>query len=594
MKKLVSIILTLVMLIPLCTFPVSSANYDYWTFYGGHFVSSTGEIYAPKPNAYEILDEGFIYWPYNEDGSIYVDHPNPDNPYYKDYHSYTYSTSALTSNCTLPLEDLTVLISPEEFNFDMDENGRSNMISVLWTEKHISGLASSINVDDYCTGLYHADRVTGGLRNIVRPGNKGLCVTLSNTDPDNIGTMIASDVVITYYDGSYTDENGNNGYSWRFTGSSVMPLSLDGVRDPYENVDLTYGLTVTIKDDKTLGYVVNINGRDYYGDYASYIPDNKQDIDLTGLCNINTGFVTVGAVSTEDPCMPDRKCSYTLNNVNGSNPFTLWDAVPDNHIHSYKAKRTQYGCAVDTIDTYTCDCGDSYVEVLAPYGHSYKQSTVFPTCTEDGYTQNVCSRCGDTEIISNTPAKGHNYKTVAGTGVQVCSRCGDTTNPEFPPPHEHSYTESRTEPACEVDGSITYTCDCGYSYSTVIPATGHNYTRYSVEPTCTKGGYTEEVCDNCNDTKILGVTPALGHDYTESRVEPTCEVDGSVTYTCNCGYSYSTVIPATGHTEGRQVETTPGYADVYCLVCDEYMYTKSVFIPHPHFDDVKKGHWFYD
>ena len=142
MKKLVSIILTLVMLIPLCTFPVSSANYDYWTFYGGHFVSSTGEIYAPKPNAYEILDEGFIYWPYNEDGSIYVDHPNPDNPYYKDYHSYTYSTSALTSNCTLPLEDLTVLISPEEFNFDMDENGRSNMISVLWTEKHISGLAS--------------------------------------------------------------------------------------------------------------------------------------------------------------------------------------------------------------------------------------------------------------------------------------------------------------------------------------------------------------------------------------------------------------------------------------------------------------------
>ncbi len=594
MKKLVSLLLTVFMILPLAVFPVSSANYDYWTFYGGHFTSLTGEIWAPKPNAYEISDEGFIYWDYDETGDIYVKHPHPDNYNYSDYLTCAYSTSAVTSNCTLPLDGLTVTLTPNEFDFDLDENGRSNMISVLWTEDYVNNLASSSTSNCYCAGLYNSDKVIGGLRNIVRCG-KGLCVTLSNTDPDNIGTKIATDVYITYYDGSYTDENGSKGYCWRFTASSVMPLSLDGEPYPYTAIDLTDGLTVSVRADDTLGYIININGTDYYGQYASYNPDGKAEIDLSGLCNIEKGFVTVGAVSVSETYMTEHKCSYTVEAVNGIAPLKLWDAVPDNHIHSYSCKRTQYGCVVDTIDVYTCECGDSFTEITDPYGHSYTQKSTFATCTEDGYTEKVCRSCGDSEIISTTPAKGHNYKTVGDTGIQVCSRCGDTTNPELPPPsHEHSLTESRTEPTCEVDGSITYTCGCGYTYSTVIPTTGHNYTRYSIEPTCTKGGYTEEVCDNCNDTKILGVTPALGHDYTESRVEPTCEVDGSVTYTCNCGYSYSTVIPATGHTEGRQVDTTPGNADVYCLVCGEYMYTKTVFVPHSHFDDVKEGHWFYD
>ncbi len=586
MKKLFSLLLAVLMILPLSVFPVSSANYDYWTFYGGHFLSTTGEIWAPKYNAYEISDEGFIYWPYNEDGSIYVDHPNPDNPYYEDYLSYTYSTSALTSNCTLPLEDLTVTVSPQEFNFDMDENGRSNMISVLWTESYINNLAGSSTSNCYCTGLYQADRTAGGLRNIVRPGNKGLCITLSNTDPDNIGTMISTDVVITYYDGSYTDENGSNGYSWRFTGSSVMPLSLDGVADHYENIDLTYGLTVTIKADETLGYVVNINGKDYYGQYASYTPDGKEKIDLRSLCDISKGFVTVGAVSAYNKETPDHKCSYTVDFINGLRPFELWDAVPDNHIHSYKGKRTQYGCAVDTIDTYTCDCGDSFTEVTTPYGHSYAQNTVFPTCTEEGYTQKVCRRCDDTIIVSTTPAKGHNYKTVANTGVQVCSRCGDTLNPEIPP-HEHSYEEAVTEPTCTEDGYTQKLCrSCGDTIIiSTIPAKGHNY------KTVADTGV--QVCSRCGDT-LNPEIPPHEHRYTESRTEPTCENEGRITHTCDCGYSYSTMIPATGHTEGEQIENEYGDIETYCLICSEHMYTETGFKPHVHFDDVKKGHWYYD
>lgn len=518
MKKLVSIVLALVLFIPLSAFPVFSANNDYWTCYGGRFLSSTGEIWAPKPNAYEISAEGFTFLPDYDSGEIYVDHGTAE------YIDGIYSTSAITSNTTLPLDELSVVIQPEEFDFDVDENGRSNMISVLWTENYITGLASSVNMTDYCGGLYNSDKVASGLKNIVRSG-KGLCITLSNSDPDNVGTRIATDVTITYYDGSYTDGNGDPGYSWRFADSGIMPLSLDSIPYQYGYIDLSYGLVITVKSNDKLGYTININGKDYYGQLASYNPEGKRDIDLTCLCDIDGGFVTVGAVSVNDKFMPEHRCSYTFKAINNYAPYTMWDYLPAPHIHEYTQKTTQSGCTVNTIETYTCEeCGDSFDEILPAEGHSYKESTVFATCTEEGYTKKVCRSCGDEIIVKTIPAKGHNYRPVSGTNVQVCSRCGDTTNPE------------------------------------IIPD----------DP------------------------PAHVHSYSENRIEPSCENDGNITYICSCGHSYGTVIAAPGHTEGRRVEKENGDIDIYCLVCDEYMYTKTGFKPHVHFIDVKKGHWFYD
>ena len=51
------------------------------------------------------------------------------------------------------------------------------------------------------------------------------------------------------------------------------------------------------------------------------------------------------------------------------------------------------------------------------------------------------------------------------------SRCGDSYSG-----HQHTYTETVTEPTCEQDGYTTYTCSCGYSYTdNVVPALGHDY-----------------------------------------------------------------------------------------------------------------------
>lgn len=92
------------------------------------------------------------------------------------------------------------------------------------------------------------------------------------------------------------------------------------------------------------------------------------------------------------------------------------------------------------------------------------------------------------------------------------SGSGSGTEPETQPEHEHVYSSEETKPAtCGKPGVMTYTCECGDTYTEEIPATGN-------------------------------------HSYTSTVTTPaTCAVPGVMTYTCSvCGDSYTEVIPATG------------------------------------------------
>ena len=80
------------------------------------------------------------------------------------------------------------------------------------------------------------------------------------------------------------------------------------------------------------------------------------------------------------------------------------------------------------------------------------------------------------------------------------------------PEHEHVYSSEVTKPAtCGKPGEMTYTCECGETYTEEIPATGN-------------------------------------HSYTSAVTTPaTCAVPGVMTYTCSvCGDTYTEAIPATG------------------------------------------------
>ena len=104
--------------------------------------------------------------------------------------------------------------------------------------------------------------------------------------------------------------------------------------------------------------------------------------------------------------------------------------------------------------------------------------------------------------------------------------------------HPHKYTVSEHTPAtCTENGSTTYKCWCGKSYTEEAPAIGHNYVEeITKEATCTENGVATFTCSVCGDSYTEDII-STGHNY----VSLTDEVDAEncVSYICSiCGDSY--------------------------------------------------------
>ncbi len=148
--------------------------------------------------------------------------------------------------------------------------------------------------------------------------------------------------------------------------------------------------------------------------------------------------------------------------------------------------------------------------------------------------------------------------------------------------HEHKYTAKVTKEAtCTEEGEMTYTCECGDSYTEAIPKKAHEYeVTVTKEPTCTEEGMETKVCKICGDT-IETPIPALGHKAGEwvTEKEPTCSEEGrSVRYCTVCGEPVETMmIDKLPHTEGKwevvkkPTLTKPGLRVVKCTVCGEVL-----------------------
>ncbi len=179
--------------------------------------------------------------------------------------------------------------------------------------------------------------------------------------------------------------------------------------------------------------------------------------------------------------------------------------------------------------------------------HSYEETVYIATCTEQGYTEYVCSECGDV------------YKD------------------NFVEPHGHTYTEIEVPATCTEQGFTTHYCvDCGYQYAdNYVAATGHSYSEAVFEPTCTEYGYTMHTCTTCKMSYKDNIVERLGHDYAEEVNEATCLDGGYTTFTCNrCDDTYvGNEVEAKGHTyEDKQIGSTCtayGFTEHTCIDCDD-------------------------
>ncbi|MBR6950308.1 MAG: discoidin domain-containing protein [Oscillospiraceae bacterium] len=245
---------------------------------------------------------------------------------------------------------------------------------------------------------------------------------------------------------------------------------------------------------------------------------------------------------------------------------------------------TQKGSAVRICAN---DSAHSESKELPAFGHDYVIQVVAPTCTESGYTDHTCTRCGSVYTDSYTAATGHawsNWQAVTSAGCEsdgleqrVCGHDASHTETRTLPATGHAWGEwaAVTEPTCEKNGLDIRVCanDASHTETRETAAVGHNYEPEVVAPTCTTDGYTRFTCSRCGDHYDAYSSFALGHDYVTEKVEATCTEGGYRVHTCmRCGTAYKdSVTPPLGHQYLDSITeptcTEPGFTAHTCVRC---------------------------
>ncbi len=199
------------------------------------------------------------------------------------------------------------------------------------------------------------------------------------------------------------------------------------------------------------------------------------------------------------------------------------------------------------------DSNDSLIDATIHYNyhvHKYNSVVTEPTCTEQGYSTYTCE-CGDSYVDDYVDATGHNYSseittpaTHTATGIETFTcACGDSYTEVIEKIAEHNHEAVITTPNCTEQGYTTYTCECGDSYvDDYVGALGHtpanaveeNY----IAPTCTETGSKDVViyCSVCEEeiSRDTAIIDATGHadndgdgycDADNELLDPSVECD---------------------------------------------------------------------
>lgn len=186
------------------------------------------------------------------------------------------------------------------------------------------------------------------------------------------------------------------------------------------------------------------------------------------------------------------------------------------------------------------------------YGHNFDTPAVkTATCTEDGYTLELCSRCGHKQITNVVKAAGHKYVekveevaatcTVSGSVTMKCA-CGAKSTEVLPAlGHSMKLDESKSVAAtCRAPGYKHYACDhdgCTEIRKEALKQLDHNYVDVHQDPTCDSKGFDKKICtnDGCGYELVISETAALGHAYAEDALDWNWAEDHlSATLTLRC------------------------------------------------------------
>ena len=120
---------------------------------------------------------------------------------------------------------------------------------------------------------------------------------------------------------------------------------------------------------------------------------------------ILVGLLLVGCGNTDTT---DQEANNGADVQQETEPQTEEETI---HEHAYtESITTEATCEADGLETFTCECGDSYTEPITAIGHSYGEYVYNndATTSADGTETATCSVCG-----------GKDTRTKAGTKIAV-------------------------------------------------------------------------------------------------------------------------------------------------------------------------------
>ena len=306
-----------------------------------------------------------------------------------------------------------------------------------------------------------------------------------------------------------------------------------------------------------------------------------------------------GKITKEPTETTEGAKQYTCTVCKG----TKEEAIPViDHEHSYTDTVVAATCTEQGYTLHECACGESYKDTYTDaLGHDTElKNTKSATCTVDGYTgDEICKVCGKT-VKSGEAIKaiGHKWddgkvtkeptETSEGTKQYTCTVCEETKDEIIPIEiHIHTYRDTMVEPTCTEQGYTLHECTCGESYKdTYTDAIGHKWDDGEVikEATETTTGTKRFTCSVCKETEDR-IIPVIDHEHSfkDTVVVPTCTDSGYTLHECACGESYKdTYTDALGHdTELKNTKSATCTADGYtgdeiCKTCGKTTKTGEV------------------
>ncbi len=267
-------------------------------------------------------------------------------------------------------------------------------------------------------------------------------------------------------------------------------------------------------------------------------------------------------VTVESTCLTDgsktetcKHCKDTRTTIIPKKGHT-WETAEETVATCEKQGEKKLVCSND-------NCDECMTEVIPKTSHSFENSTVEPTCDARGYDFSKCEHCGHEEKANEKNALGHNYEAT-WNWVEDGGKISATLTLTCKQDETHVVVKDasldiakQVAPSCSKGGSTTYKAVVCYNqviYDDEFVVGEESFEHSADEEwkyNATKHYHLCTVCGEKADEEA--------HAFDEGTVtaEATCSEEGSITYTCACGYKKTEDIPALEH----------DYKDDVCTVC---------------------------